>query len=109
MASARHTRHPSVYVLVDHSTSGHLAARRCPSGRTFTWRALHCRQPNRLFLWPRRGIEVSLTSEVALDVALPQLGWVTLDAATRWCGGYKANARRGGKAVGRQSLLAWVA
>ena len=66
--------------------------------RTFTWRALHCRQPNRLFLWPRRGIEVSSTSEVASKVALPRSGWVTLDAATRWCRCFKANARRGGKA-----------
>jgi len=48
--------------------------------RTFTWRALHWRHPNRLFLWPRRGIEVSLTSQVTLEVALPQSGWVTLDA-----------------------------
>jgi len=67
------------------------------SSSHFTWRLLHCRHPSRLFLWPRRGIEVLQTSQDALEVALPRIGWVTLDVATRRCR-VKANARRGDQA-----------
>ena len=84
--------------LINHQRVGVEQLVAAFSLRTFTWRALHCRQPSRLFLWPRRGIDVSRTSDVALKVALPRSGWVTLDAATRWCRCCKANARRGGKA-----------